>query len=250
MTVSTRTINGYAVVKTLGGVSTRGVMGYAVSEPMWPDKMVEVSDLVGYALARMPSSIEVGELGGYALYQRPPQLEFHDIGGYILRKPVKPLPKDVTGHDAVIQMIIDTQLIDYSVGDFFLDPPVVMEDSASALNTTVVCNAGVTSYLYGSMTFDYYRRDIKDCLDGLELTVDFTGMSNTLDLLPAINERTGMILTADDIVSTPIRAGQTLVTVVAKSTSWFFQPGTTLQLTAGGIVNFADLFTTDTIIWS
>lgn len=267
MTVSTRNISGYAVVKSLGGVAARSVMGYAVSEPMWPAAIVEASDVTGYALVKTPTPIEVDIIGGYVLYEQPPQvevdlvsgytlytppmtLELGDVGGYILRKPAQPLPKNITGFDAVIKMIIATQPIAYDTTDFSLDPPRVWNSEFQ--NTVVSCNAEVGSYLYGSMDFYYQRRELSAILPvGVDrFALSILGKANTLDLLPELNELTGMLLTADDIVSTPLVPGQTSAMLLAKPTSWFFQPGTSMKVGDSSVIPLSSAFSSDTIVWS
>jgi hypothetical protein len=148
-----------------------------------------------------------------------------NIQGYAVTYALPPLPKGVTGRQALLNLIAATAKPVRVPANFTAAAPDVLTGNAN-FNTQVVVGSTVGSGLRGSWTMFYNRVDLTRMFDDpLSLTIG--SEVKILDLLPKLVTASGMTINADDIVDGDIVSGSTSVTLTAAATSRFFIPGST-----------------------
>lgn len=126
----------------------------------------------------------------------------------------------------MIQLITKkAKTINRPTSDFTIDPSNVLTGDP-LFNSTVKAYATAASGLTGNYTFRYNRADVSRMLaDPSSLVI---GTATTVyGLIATLNAASGLVLVQDDLVDGPIGPDDETVTLTAKSTSWFFVPGST-----------------------
>lgn len=202
-------------------VNVAEIHGYALTHPTL---QVKVAEIHGYALVASTRPSAIRSLQGYALGVPPQTVGIRALNGYALVT-INPLPK-VTGKAALMTMILAAGKTVRPESHFSLGVPEVYNDPNAAYSARVPLTALPVSQLTGSMYFYYNRVPLNRIGDLGSLTIG--SATTTHGLITAINTATGLALTTDDIVDTPITSGATTVTLVAASTSYMFIPDSTL----------------------
>lgn len=206
-----------------------------------------IAGIQAYALTREPAIAKIAGIQAYALYKEPAALGLRNIQGYALVSDT-PLPKGVTGKVGVVNLILTQSKIPRTADHFTLGVPEAYTGSETVLhNSRVLATATATSGLQGSMYFYYSRASL------IRIPTDLTAIvigsaTSVHGLIAAINSASGMVLTTDDLVDSPIIPGAVETTITAAATSRFFLPGDTAQI--GLTPLLSTQFKTDTILWT
>lgn len=113
--------------------------------------------------------------------------------------------------EVLVELINLNDNLTVTVDDVEFGLPVRITDPSPPRNTRVQITAKTESGFYGVKTINYNRMHISEV--GV-IQVERGAANNHVALLPAINTKYGLFLTAEDIVNQTIPAGQTgLITV-------------------------------------
>lgn len=206
-----------------------------------------ISNVQAYALSKEPAPVSLSNVQVYALSPEPAPLGLRAVHGYVLVADTL-FPKGVTGIVALTNMVLRQSKINRAASQFTVGAPEAYSGPETALhNSRVLVTAEASSLLRGSMYFYYTRVPL------VRIPIDLASIvigsaTSTHGLISAINTASGMVLTTDDIVNTPITAGSVEVTITVAATSRFFLPGDTAQV--GFTPPLSSMFKTDTILWT
>jgi len=201
----------------------------------------------GYAAVSPPNQVSLRSVSGYLIGSPPVQVGVRSIGGYLIGPAIKSLPKGVTGLQAVLLMIVAKANTVRPTTDFTAVAVEALTNDAN-YNARVQVKASAASGLKGTKWFRYNRVPIsRMTLDPNNIPL---GTATTIyEALSAISAVVGITLTVDDVVDGPISASAYTVELVAKSTSYWFIPGS--KVTIGQTLpQFSTLFTDPAIRWS
>lgn len=182
------------------------------------------------------AGLTLRNIQGYAFQTVPPGLVLRNIQGYAFETPATALPLNKTGDLALYDLINSNRKVSmtFSASNTSLGTPTAMaQPDASGHNTTVSLAALSNSGYSGSIVFNYKRRPITDAISGSISLGTIASNTTVSAMLPTINSKYGVNLTAQDIVDGPVNAGATYIPLIVASGSWLFLPGTAV---AAGIV--------------
>lgn len=163
----------------------------------------------------------------YALYGKVRNPKVRSAPAYILYGNNRPLPLGVTGLTGLLNLMQEKTDKVLDISGLVFDPPEATDQFGC--NTRVLVTGKYGSGLLGSMYFYYNRAAIKRVY--LDPSIPVVGTSNAHGLLTGINAASLMTLQQRDVVNTPAVDGK--VTLTAADTSYFFQPGTSLEVVLG-----------------
>ncbi|ANZ48822.1 virion structural protein [Erwinia phage vB_EamM_ChrisDB] len=94
------------------------------------------------------------------------------------------------------------------------------EEKYGRLNTSLKVSGDTDQNVIGDVELNYRRIFLDHLFDGMVLSVDGTGATTTLDLLPKIEEKYGIILQASEVKSQPVSGSKVTVTMNGSSLVW------------------------------
>ncbi len=160
----------------------------------------------------------------YAFATPPRQIIVRDVEVYAFHTQIPELPRGVTGKDAVFNMIMALALQPFTKEQLVLSEP--RADSSLERNSAVSVSPGPGVSLSGSTDFHYRRLSLGDAFLYPGINIPTASSLQTVHaLLPAINAKTGWVLTTNDLIDGPTTGTQ--VTLIASDKSYFFTPGST-----------------------
>lgn len=208
---------------------------------------VNISNIQAYALSKESAPVSISNVQAYATYSEPSPLALRNLQGYALVADI-PFPKAVTGIVALANLVLARTKVTRPSSHFTVGVPEAYSGPETTLhNSRVLVTANPASSLQGSMYFYYSRASL------IRIPTDLTAIvigsaTSVHGLIAAINAASGMTLTTDDLVNSPIPAGAVEVTITAAATSRFFLPGDTVQVGYTPLLSAS--FKTDTILWT
>lgn len=220
-------------------VKIANVQGYALTHA---NVAAKVSNVQGYALATPPAPLQLRDVRGYAMGVLPLSIGLRSLNGYAM-VPFADLPKGTNGQTSLMNLILQKSKSVRPASQFSLGAPEVSTEPG--YDSKALLTALPAAQLSGSMYW-YYNRVRMSRLTNLSGIV-IGAAANTHALISAINTATGMVLTTADIVNDTIPAGSVEVTLTAATTSYFFVPGSTVQL--GNTPTLASLFKSDVLLF-
>lgn len=160
----------------------------------------------------------------YALYAKVRNPVVRSAPHYVLYSNSSPLPLNVTGQTGLLNLLQENtdKLLDEGIFEF--GPPEVSDQYGC--NTRVLVAGKYGSGLLGSMYFYYNRAAIKRVY--LDPSFLIAGETNVHSMLARIREASKMVIQQIDVVNSPVVGGK--VQMTAADTSYFFLPGSTLEL--------------------
>lgn len=177
---------------------------------------------------------------GYAFETVPPGMILRNVHGYAFERAPLPLPLNVTGDLALYQLINDNVKpgigVTWSASNSTLGTPAT-DSTYGTTNTRISITAGSNSGYGGSVNLFYTRRPITDAITGSVSLGTIASDTTVVAMLPTINSKYGLNLTAQDVVDGVVKAGATFVTITIASGSWVFLPGSVVA--AGQVQSLA-----------
>ena len=179
---------------------------------------------------------------GYAFETVPPGMILRNIHGYAFERAPLPLPLNVTGDLALYQLINNNVKpgigVTWSASNSTLGTPAA-DSTYGTTNTRISITAGSNSGYGGSVNLFYTRRPITDAITGSVSLGTIASDTTVVAMLPTINSKYGLNLTAQDVVDGVVKAGATFVTITIASGSWVFLPGSTVA--AGNVQSLSSM---------
>lgn len=179
------------------------------------------------------ATVKVRQAPAYALYKKLRTGRVRSTPHYVLYSNNRPLPLHVNGLTGLFNLLQENATKELNFNGLEFGPPEVTDQFGC--NTKVLVTGKYGSGLLGSMYFYYNRAAIKRVyLDPLFV---IAGAANVHSMLARINEASQMTLQQTDVVNSPVVGGK--VQMTAASTSYFFLPGSTLELVSERAVQTA-----------
>lgn len=173
---------------------------------------------------------------GFAFETVPPGMTLRNIQGFAFERAPLAIPVNVTGDLALYTLINNNRKpgvsITWSASNSALGTPVA-DNTYGTTNTRISLSAKSNSGYNGSVNLFYTRRSITDAVLGSVSLGTISSATTVVSMLPTINSKYGLNLTAQDVVDGPVAAGATFITLTIASSSWVFLPG---SVVAVGIV--------------
>ncbi|QVW55702.1 hypothetical protein pEaSNUABM9_00121 [Erwinia phage pEa_SNUABM_9] len=94
------------------------------------------------------------------------------------------------------------------------------EEKYGRLNTSLKVSGDTDKNVIGDVQLTYRRIFLDHLFDGMVLSVDGTGATTTLDLLPKITTKYGIVIQPSEVKSQPVSGSKATVTMNGSSLAW------------------------------
>ena len=170
---------------------------------------------------------KIRQLPTYVLNSVPKKPILRQIPTYVLHGKDGPLPRGVSGKQGVFNMIKEQALRELGLGDLVFGLPETTTEHGC--NTRVLVSGTYGTGILGELYFYYNRAEMKR----IYLSRSFTrnGLVTAHELVGQLSIASGLVLVENDFVNTSYANGR--ITLIAATTSYFFQPGTSLEVVLG-----------------
>lgn len=174
--------------------------------------------------------LQLRQITGYAFESPGPGLQLRQIAGYVFETPQVGVPVSKTGDLALYDLINGNRVVStvFSASNTTLGTPTALgSPDANGHNTSIRLTAKAGSGYSGSTTFYYKRRPLSDLNPGSVSLGTIAADTTVWALLATINSKYGWNLVQQDVVNATVKAGTTVLPLIAASGSYQFVPGTT-----------------------
>lgn len=178
------------------------------------DAGATIRQITGYAFETVPPAGTVRQIAGYAFQQTPPALNL-----------------SVTGDLALYALINNNTTFTgkWSATNSTLGVPAV-DNTQLNCNTKINLAALSVSGYGGSINLYYNRRTLGSAISASISLGTIASNTTVWAMLPTINSKYNINLTQTDVVNGTVLAGATSIALVAASSSWLFQPGSSVAV--------------------